>query len=192
LKKRTDSLLKWISVLLLWSAGVSCSPVSISRMGPAVTPRPSDCEIDVLAEGALPSRPYRDLGVVALKNCQDYKSGLCLRWLTEAACQLGGQVAYLPKEGGPVVDSQPVLTEQGGALVTSDSVTYRILIAAYVADLNYHLADDPVYKAMVCDPHCKEGETCSDGKCKPSEDCPASKEKKKVEPDHFDTVRCTD
>jgi hypothetical protein len=95
--------------------------------------------------------------VVALENCQDYRTEPCRGWLREAACELGGQVAYLPSEGREPSAFGPV--------------TYRVLVAAYVADLRPEPATDPVTRALTCDPACGAGEVCQHGRCRPADDC---------------------
>jgi len=71
----------------------------------------------VLEPGETPDRPIVDIGVVALENCPDYNRGSCIRWLKKAACELGGEVAYLP-------DPRPPKDEL-------DAVTYRVQVAVY-------------------------------------------------------------
>jgi hypothetical protein len=134
----------------------ACSPVTISRIGPPVPPRDPGCDLEVLEEGEKPTRPYRDLGVVRLDNCQDYLTPPCRTWLAEAACELGGHVAYLPEDGRPQTDFAPL--------------TFRVVVAAYIAELR-PAADDVVLDALTCDPPCQAGEVCSGGICKPAEDC---------------------
>ncbi len=164
-------------ICFLFLIVTACSPSSISRIGPSVPPRSFDCDVEVLEKGNTPSRPYRDVGVVALENCQDYRTMPCRKWLTDAVCELGGHVAYLPEEGGPVKEFGPV--------------TFRIVAAAFIAELPYNLEDDPVYQSLVCDPRCKKDETCVDGSCKKTSDtdCQTKVEK---EPDDFKAGRCTE
>ena len=64
---------------------LACSPASVSRIGPPVPPRPDDCEIEILDREEKPSRPYRDVGMVSLENCQDYRTPPCSEWLRRAA-----------------------------------------------------------------------------------------------------------
>ncbi len=171
--------------------GAGCSPAKIVRMGPEIPPRSADCEVDVLKKGAVPPRPYRDIGLVELENCEDYMRLPCRKWLTRAVCKLGGQVAYLPDQGGPVLDSSTLLRSQGGHVVDGP-VTYRIIIAAYVADLVYDLDTDPVINSRICKPRCKENETCTNGTCKPSEDCKEKKgEATGEDPDDLKSGRCS-
>jgi hypothetical protein len=135
---------------------VACSPVTISRIGPPVSPRDPDCDLEVLEEGETPSRPYRDLGVVRLDNCQDYRTPPCRTWLAEAACELGGHVAYLAEDGRPQTDFAPL--------------TFRVLVAAYIADMRPDPDSDVVLQALTCDPPCQAGEVCSGGSCLPADE----------------------
>ncbi len=142
----------WVLVALgLLMTG--CSPASISRIGPGIQPRSTDCEIEVLEEGRKPSRPYRDVGMVSLENCQDYLTLPCREWLRKAPCEIGGQAAYLSDEYHPNSGIGPV--------------TYKVMVAAYVADLRYNLEDDPIYRSRTCRPPCDNGYRCVDGTCKP-------------------------
>jgi hypothetical protein len=188
---RTSSIVFWFPVLL---GLLACSPATSVRIGPKVPERPANCEMEVLKRGETPTRPYRDVGLVELENCQDYDQLPCLKWLVEAACGLGGHVAYLPDNGGgPVLDTAPIMPYEGGQLATG-TVTYRVLVAAYAAALNHDLENDPVYKSRTCQPACAAGEVCSDGACRRAEDCDdAVKEAAKVkDPDAFSTGRCTE
>ncbi len=180
----------FVCCLAILLVGAACAPAKVVQMGPKIPPRPDDCDIEVLKKGAVPSRPYRDIGLVELENCQDYLRLPCRRWLTEAACKLGGQVAYLPNDGGPVLDTAPVETPEKGYIIDGP-VTYRILVAAYVADLEYNLDTDPVVSSRVCKPACKPQETCVNGTCKPTEDCKVKEEKATTgDPDDFESGRC--
>ncbi len=71
----------------------------------------------MLEPGATPERPIVDIGVVALKNCQEYTAGPCIKWLKKAACELGGEVAYLPDPAPPRDDF--------------DATNFRVLVAVY-------------------------------------------------------------
>jgi hypothetical protein len=170
--------------------GTACTPAKIVRMGPKIPPRPADCDIEVLKKGVEPSRPYRDVGLVELEHCEDYLRLPCRKWLIQAGCKLGGQVAYLPEEGGPVLDTATVVRSQSAHIVDGP-VTYRIIIAAYVADLDYDLDTDPVVNSRRCKPTCKENETCVNGRCKRSADCKVEKGKaNNKDPDDFESGRC--
>jgi hypothetical protein len=147
---------KFYLFCLLAVAAASCSPATTARIGPPVPPRPPDCDLEVLEGDATPSRPYRDVGMVELKNCQDYRTPPCSEWLRRAACELGGQVVYQPLEDNLGAQTGPV--------------TFRILVAAYVGNVRGSLADDPVYGSRICDPPCGESEVCLNGTCRPS-DC---------------------
>jgi hypothetical protein len=123
---------------------VACSPAAIVRIGPPLPARPAGCGIEVLAEGA-PSRPYRDVGLVELSNCEDYRDPPCRLWLEDAACELGGQVAYLPAEGR---------TQSG-----IGPVTFRVMVAAYLSKLRPDPETNPVDRALSCrDAGAPEGE----------------------------------
>jgi len=139
---------------------VSCNPASVSRIGPPVAPRRGDCEIEILDRGEKPSRPYRDVGMVALENCQDYRSLPCSEWLRRAACEVGGQVAYLLDEGRPDPQFQV------------GPVTFHVMVAAYAADLPMSLEIDPVYRSRTggapCEPDAgvkPKPEELGDGRC---------------------------
>ena len=157
-----------IAALLLLPAG--CAPTKISRIGPTVPPRGEGCGIQVLDPGAEPDRPYRDVGMVTLEACQDYRTPPCRGRLTDAACELGGHAAYLPEGGGrprgPVVDK----------------VDYRVLVAAFVADLRVPIEENPVARSRICDPPCGADELCRDGACQPADDC--------GEPEHEEIGKC--
>ncbi|MCP4675135.1 MAG: hypothetical protein GY854_06440 [Deltaproteobacteria bacterium] len=150
---RSPSFIR-VAVVAMLVPAVSCSPATVSRIGPSVPPRTDDCDIEVLEPGETPSRPYRDVGMVTLENCQDYRSPPCREWLRRAACEIGGQVAYFTDEGRT--------NEQFGP------VTFRVLVAAYVADLRYDPKTDPLYRSRLCDPPCKEDEKCEEGTCRPA------------------------
>lgn len=115
-----------ILILLLLQA---CSPASVTQIGPPLPPRRNDCEIKVLSPGNEPDRPYRDVGMVALANCQDYEQQPCRNWLVKEACMLGGDVAYLR-------DEFPERSETG-------PVTYRVMVAAYLVGLRPVDGDQP-------------------------------------------------
>jgi hypothetical protein len=148
-----------IAVLLIASAAASiaCSPVFVARIGPPVPARDPGCDLELLEEGELPDRPYRDVGLVELENCQDYRTPPCRNWLEEAACELGGHVIYLPEDAPPRNDF-------------TAPMRYRVLVAAYVSALRPE-PDDIVFTAVRCDPPCAEGERCVGGACEPAEDC---------------------
>jgi hypothetical protein len=137
----------------MFSTG-GCSPASPTRIGPSLPPKPTDCEMEIIKRGEKPTRPYRDVGMVALENCPDYRMAPCREWLRKAVCELGGQVVYELEKTRP--DSQIL-----------SPVTYRVVVAVYVADLPYSLENDPIYKAKMCDPACGEKERCKDGECVP-------------------------
>lgn len=103
-----------------------CSPATSTRIGPPVPPKQEGCSIDILDVGAVPDKPYRDVGVVHLKNCQSYKSGPCREWLIKEACKLGGDVAY--NEVNNMNDGRPDNT--------AGAITYQITIGTYIKNLN--------------------------------------------------------
>lgn len=143
----------WFLVLAIgW---IGCTPYATSQIGPAVPSRTADCEISILEPGNAPSRPYRDVGVVTLEHCQDYRIAPCREWLREAACRLGGQVAYVDdyKRPGDPNDNVP------------NVITFRVLVAAYIADLYERTGEDPTRSANRCDPPCPSGRRCLAGRC---------------------------
>ena len=146
----------WTRVaLVIMTICTSCTPYATTQIGPALASRPPDCEIAVLKPGETPARPYRDVGVVSLEHCQDYQIPPCREWLRRAACDLGGQVAYLDEYKRPRDPSDAVI----------NPIAFRVLVAAYVADLYGNVENDPVYRSRSCKPPCKEGMQCTDGKC---------------------------
>jgi hypothetical protein len=107
-------LLLWTSLIVLVSA---CSPATISRLGPSLPPRKPNCEVEVLEPGKTPFHAHRDIGVVSLENCQQYHVNPCRKWLIDAVCKMGGQVAYLPNPEPPRNEFDPV--------------NFRVLVAVY-------------------------------------------------------------
>ncbi len=144
--------------LIIAIALSACSPAKLSRIGPKMPARPDGCEVEILEEGVLPGRPYRDIGSVALENCQDYRVPPCSRWLADAVCELGGQIAYLPENDRPTSHLGPV--------------TFQLMVATYVSELRPDGENDPFLKSL-CDPPCQSGEVCRQGECKPADgaDC---------------------
>lgn len=143
-----NRILAMVSAALFLPA---CSPVTISRIGQQQQPRTSGCEIEVLKKGEKPSRPYKDVGVVALENCYDYTTPPCLGWLENAACELGGHVAYM--------------TEERREPSPFDPVVYRVMVAAYLSEMEPHHSVDRELRSRMCNPECEEGEICRDGQC---------------------------
>lgn len=121
---------------------LGCSPVSVSRIGPPVDPRSADCEIEVLEEGTLPTRPHRDVGMVSLENCQDFRVNPCKKWLVEAACSLGGHFAYRTEDQN-LRDGRPDMY--------AGPITYRVVVGAYIADLVPDADKDPVLNSQQSD-----------------------------------------
>lgn len=137
---------------------VACSPVFVAHIGPPVPPRDPGCDLELLEEGQLPDRPYRDVGLVELDNCQDFRTPPCRGWLEEAACELGGHVIYLPEDPPPRNDF-------------TSPLRFRLLVAAYVSALRPDPESDIIFNAVKCDPPCAADEKCVGGECKPAEDC---------------------
>lgn len=121
----------------------------------------------MLEPGQKPTRPYRDVGVVSLSHCQDYRIAPCREWLRRAACRLGGRVAYLDDYKRPTDPDDGVV----------NPVTFHVLVATYIADLYPNMSDDPIYRARACNPPCASGMRCKDGTCESSENnCDAGTE----------------
>lgn len=146
-----------LAAALAW-LGCGCSPVFVSRIGPPVEPRDPGCELELLEEGQTPSRPYRDVGLVEVDNCQDYRFSPCRDWLEQAACELGGHVIYPPADPPPANDF-------------TSPLRFRLLVAAYVSELRPDPESDIIFNAVRCDPPCADGERCVGGRCAPAEDC---------------------
>jgi hypothetical protein len=106
---------------LLALLAAACTPVTVSRIGPDVPPRPAGCDVEILDPGRVPDRPHRAVGVVALENCQDYRTEPCRGWLADAACGLGGHVAWIDDSGRPDSGLGPMV--------------FRVTVGAYVLDL---------------------------------------------------------
>ena len=130
----------------------SCSPVSITRIGPPLIPRGEDCEVQIFEEDNLPNRPYRDVGMVTLDNCQDHRVPLCSNWLRKAVCEIGGTFAYpVRRAGTDAADYFPndALTASGAHMMT-----VRMMVGAYVADL--------IHGPLLDEPDCEEPQEASD------------------------------
>ncbi len=133
-----------LNMCVVWIAAsfcfVSCIPASISRIGPPRARKPEDCEIRVLPPGETPDRPWVDIGVVHLENCQEYHVGMCRKWLIEKACELGGEVAYLPDPEPPKESVHPVpIMPTNNDMRVSDPaavVNFRVLVAVYAVGLS--------------------------------------------------------
>ncbi|MBN2526506.1 MAG: hypothetical protein JXR76_08930 [Deltaproteobacteria bacterium] len=123
------------------SLAMGCAPVTSTRIGPPVSPKSEDCDMEILEAGKTPTRPYRDVGMVSLKNCPEYDTGACKKWLRQEACRLGGDVVYLPHKGS--VDDRPE-TLAGG-------VTYTLTVAAYVGQMA-PTKDDAVLNSTPAEP----------------------------------------
>jgi hypothetical protein len=121
-------------LLFLVLLAAACSPVTVSRIGPDVPPRPAGCFVEVLDPGRVPDRPHRAVGVVALENCQDYRTEPCRGWLVDATCGLGGHVAWIDEGGRPDSGLGPMI--------------FRVTVAAYVSDLPTARGDDPFAEEM--------------------------------------------
>lgn len=171
--------MKLLVIVLMFLAS-ACSPAAISRIGPTIPARSEDCDVEILEEGAIPNRPYRDVGMVSLSNCQDYRTEPCLSWLRKAACKLGGHVAYSSTQ------SQPV--NQTG------HVTFKLMVAAYVADLRPDISGDPYLESRNCNPPCKSGERCENKVCVSvtSNDCEDLSEDASANEDSIEPQKCMD
>lgn len=155
---RANSIINYQILLYTTLTVISgCSAASVSRIGPTLSPRSPDCDVEILEAGTKPTRPYRDVGVVSLKNCQDYRTRPCRDWLAEAVCRLGGHVAY--------VDEGSNRIGQFGPANQQTTVTYRVMAAAYASEIYGPLGDDPIYRSRTCEPPCGKGKACVDGEC---------------------------
>lgn len=130
-----------VNILASLSLALACAPVTSSRIGPPVSPKSENCDIEILTEGEVPNRPYRDVGVVSLSNCQDYMAGPCKNWLIKEACKLGGDVAY------PAED----LKRDGRPDNLAGTITVSVTVGAYV---NHVVPgdNDPVLNASPAEP----------------------------------------
>ena len=139
----------------------ACAPVTISRIGPQLAPRQEKCAIEVLEPGQAPQRPYRDVGLVTVETCEDYRTPPCRAWIEEAACRLGGQIVYADENPRPLSPATPPLRA-------------RVLVAVYVSDLRPDPETDPVLRSRTCDPPCGAGMRCVNRECVPADaPCPA-------------------
>lgn len=116
----------------------ACAPVSVTRIGPSLPPRAERCDVEVLDRGEIPKRPYRDVGLVTIESCEDYRLAPCRGWLEEAVCSVGGQVAYVSEERRPDPGFAPMRAQ--------------VLVAVYVSDLRPDPKSDPVLRSRACDP----------------------------------------
>ena len=110
---------------------LGCIPATVSRIGPPRAPKEKDCEIVVLPPGESPDRPWVDIGAVLVENCQEYHVGMCRKWITQKACELGGEVAYLPNPEPPKDEF--------------NTINYRVLVAVFA-----HGADVPLTEEVGC------------------------------------------
>ena len=117
------------AAVIVWS----CSPVSITRIGPPLIPRGEDCEVQIFEEGDLPNRPYRDVGMVTLDNCQDHRVPPCAKWLRKAVCEVGGSFAY-PAQGAGT-DAADYFPDDGLTASGAHMMTVRMMVGAFVVDL---------------------------------------------------------
>jgi len=139
-------------VALAAAAQAACTPATVSTIGPRIPAKDPGCEIEILDPGEIPDRPYRDVGVVSLESCQDYREPPCEGWLVERACSLGGDVAY--------VSGDPERIRRAGP------VTFRVLVAAWVSGLRPDPESLRVRRIEACDPPCPDGLVCRDGECR--------------------------
>lgn len=128
----------------------ACSTTSVTRIGPAHPPRGPHCEIEVLEPGQNPTRPYLDVGMVTLENCQDYRTRPCQDRLVREACQLGGHVAYVQAPS----NAEPELGQ----------MRFRVMIGAYAGQW---LGDpnDPLRLSRTCEPACSPEQICHNRTC---------------------------
>jgi hypothetical protein len=131
------------AALIVSLAVAACSPAAVTRIGPPLAPRQNDCAVEVLEDGSAPTRPYRDVGMVTLQNCQDPLTLPCRRWLEEAVCGLGGTVAYLPEHQRPRADLPAPMT-------------FAVMAAVYVADLFPSAETDAVLGSRAGEQDCEE------------------------------------
>ena len=142
------NVIQIIVSLMIAALFIGCSPVSISRIGPARPSRGKGCEVDVMPPGEEPPHPYRDLGVVHLTNCQEYTSGPCRKWLIDGVCTLGGNVAYLLDPTPPKNDF--------------DAVNFRVTAGIYVEEPTSSAAQDGTCKEPPPDEENPKTEDCED------------------------------
>jgi len=158
-----------VSPFLVFSAAVACAPVSVSHIGPRLAPREEKCAVEVLDKGETPGRPYRDIGLVTVETCEDYRMPPCRTWIVEEACKMGGQIAYVEESARPNAPTVAPLRA-------------RVLIAAYVSDLRPDPETDPLLRSRTCEPACGAGMRCVNRECVPSGDADcAAKELKTPE-----------
>jgi hypothetical protein len=141
----------------------ACAPITVSRIGPELAPREDKCAVEVLDRGEAPARPYRNVGLVAVESCEDYRTPPCRGWIEEAACELGGQIAYVDASARPEAPGISPMRAQ-------------VLVAVYVADLRPDPETDPVLRSRTCDPPCGAGMRCVNRECvtAAASDCPAA------------------
>jgi hypothetical protein len=156
-----------VSPLLVSLSLAACAPFTVSRIGPQLAPREEKCAIEVLERGETPQRPYRDIGLVTVETCEDYRTPPCRAWIEEEACKLGGQIAYVEESSRPDAPSVAPLRA-------------RVLIAAYVSDLRPDPETDPVLRSRTCEPACGAGMRCVNRECVPASDADCAAEELKT------------
>ena len=132
----------------------ACIPAEISRIGPPRAPKPKDCEIVVLEPGENPDRPWVDIGAVLVENCQEYHVGLCRKWVTQKACELGGEIAYLPNPEPPKDE------------FVTNVVSYRVLVAVFAVT-----ADAPLTEVGCAEPKAAAAADTEGAEAPPMERC---------------------
>lgn len=137
---------------------LGCAPAVVSRIGSPLPPKPEDCSVDYVDEEAQLSGPYRDIGMISLKNCQDPQRSPCSAWMRRAACELGGDAVY------PV--DEPALGEERGG-----DVTIRVMVVSYAGSLGPSATGDAVARSKPCYPPCPDGQSCLYGQCRPASGC---------------------
>lgn len=146
------------SLICLFVLVSGCAPVTVTRIGPPVKPKKEDCPIALLEDGKTPDRPYRDVGVLVLKNCPDYHLEGCRKWVFREACKLGGDLVYDPVDSASAVNAEHPI---------AGIVSWRFTVAAYVGSLPPE-KDDPVLNSKPAAP-CSEGDA-TNGEAEDPED----------------------
>ena len=80
--------------------------------------------------GQTPTRPYRDIGVVYLTNCQEYTTGPCRTWLVDGVCELGGNVAYLLDPAPPNNE----LDVENFQVTSTNAINFRVTAGVFAVE----------------------------------------------------------
>jgi hypothetical protein len=112
--------------------------------------------------------------MVTLDNCQDYRHRPCRDWLVRAACELGGQVAYVQ--------------ESTMAAPEVAQMRFQVMVGAYAGGW---LGDpsDPLLRSRTCEPTCGPGQVCQNRTCVSADSPPCTTAKEPTAPN---ATRCTD